>query len=84
MDPKDALAREKRDMLWSLLKYHHLYITQDDVRRANSFLRDNVVDISMENLKGQCTNGHSCKVICGSIVPRKIVRATKAMQQLKP
>ena len=84
MDPKDALAREKREMLWALLKSHNLYITEEDVRRAKSFLRDNVVEIAMDNLKGKCTNGHSFKVSCGRIVLSKIVRATKAMQQLKP
>ena len=26
-DSKDALTREKRDMLWALLKSHHFYIT---------------------------------------------------------
>ena len=83
MDPKDALAREKREMLWALLKSHHFYITEEDVRMANSFLRDNMVEIEMYNLKRQCTNGHRCKVICVMIVLRKIVPATKAVQQLK-
>ena len=28
MDPKDALAREKIEMLWELLNSHHFYITK--------------------------------------------------------
>ena len=84
MDPKDALSREKRGMLWVLLKSCHFYITEEDVRRANSLLRDNVVEIAMDNLKGRCTNGQICKVSYCRIVLRKIVRATKVVKQLVP
>ena len=61
MYPKYALTRDKREMLWALLNSHHLYITKEDVMRANSFLRDNVVDIAMENLKGSAPMGTAAR-----------------------
>lgn len=33
----------------------------DQVIRANRHLQDHVVDIAADNLRGQCTRGHSCK-----------------------
>jgi hypothetical protein len=37
-------------------------ISRDSLQRLNKFMEEHVVDIAEENLKGQCTEGHSCKV----------------------
>jgi hypothetical protein len=36
-------------------------IRKEDATRAKKYLQDHEVDIAIENLKGQCTQGHSCK-----------------------
>ena len=33
----------------------------DKVSDANRYLQDHTVEIVRDNLKGQCTKGHSCK-----------------------
>jgi hypothetical protein len=37
-------------------------ISRDGLQWLNKYMEEHVVDISTENLKGQCTKGHSCKV----------------------
>ena len=63
MEAKDALPEDKRLLLWKLLQSKYFGIGADDVRKANRFIHQNIVDIAKDNLKGQCTPGHSCKVI---------------------
>ena len=63
MDEKDALPEDKRLLLWKLLQSpKHFHIDADDVRVANRFIHQNIVEIAKDNLKGQCTPGHSCKL----------------------
>ena len=38
------------------------HIDAEDVRIANRFIHQNIVEIAKDNLKGQCTPGHSCKL----------------------
>ena len=63
MDEKDALPEDKRLLLWKLLQSpKHFHIDAEDVRIANRFIHQNIVEIAKDNLKGQCTPGHSCKL----------------------
>ena len=63
MDEKDALPEDKRLLLWKLLQSpKHFHIDAEDVRVANRFIHQNIVEIAKDNLKGQCTPGHSCKL----------------------
>lgn len=63
MDAKDALPEDKRLLLWKLLQSpKHFHIDANDVRVANRFIHQNIVEIAKDNLKGQCTPGHSCKM----------------------
>jgi len=62
MEERDALDKDKRLLLWKLLQSEKYFgIDADDVRTANRFIHQNIVDIARDNLKGQCTPGHSCK-----------------------
>ena len=62
MEERDALDKDKRLLLWKLLQSEKYFgIDADDVRKANRFIHQNIVGIARDNLKGQCTPGHSCK-----------------------
>ena len=46
--------------LWRTVE-HQFGLTQENARRLHSHIRTNMRAIAADNLKGQCTNGHSCK-----------------------
>lgn len=37
-------------------------ISLNKMREANTYIQKNMLHIAIENLKGQCTEGHSCKI----------------------
>jgi hypothetical protein len=46
---------------WDTL--HDLFrLDRQRIRRMNEYLTENLIDIAKDNLYGQCTTGHSCKV----------------------
>lgn len=50
-----------KKLMW--LQIHKAFLIQDDdLRKTNSYFAKHVYDIAEENARGQCTNGHSCKV----------------------
>jgi len=50
-----------KKLLWSQMHKDFL-IKDSDLRQTNSYFAKHVYDIAEENARGQCTNGHSCKV----------------------
>lgn len=40
---------------------HGFHVSVLDVVKVNRYMQDNVVAIAEDNLRGQCTHGHSCK-----------------------
>jgi hypothetical protein len=38
------------------------HIPRDGLKLLNKYLEEHIFDIAKDNLKGQCTPGHSCKV----------------------
>lgn len=47
--------------LLSVLLFKEFHCQLDKVSDANRYLREHTVEIVQDNLKGQCTKGHSCK-----------------------
>lgn len=54
-----SIGINETDLKEELWNSFHLRL--DQVNRANRYLKDHVVDIIADNLRGQCTKGHSCK-----------------------
>ena len=42
-------------------KLCHLYFGIDSLQSVQTYLQTHLVEIAQDNLKGQCTPGHSCK-----------------------
>lgn len=38
------------------------HIPRSDLKMVNTYVGEHIIDIAKDNLKGQCTPGHSCKV----------------------
>ena len=70
MEEKDALSEESRLVLWKMIQSKYFGIDADDVRRANRFIQENIVGIARDNIKGQCTPGHSCKLSSKELLQR--------------
>ena len=51
---------EKQDVLWSGIE-EYMHITKKDSARAKDYIKSHQAAIAADNLKGQCTKGHSCK-----------------------
>ena len=47
--------------MWRVMD-RYFGITPDVAAEANGYVRDHLLEISRDNLKGQCTSGHSCKI----------------------
>lgn len=52
-----------KKLMWRQMHKKFL-LNDDDLRKTNSYFAKHVYDIAEENARGQCTNGHSCKVSC--------------------
>ena len=55
-----ANQMEKQDVLWSGIE-EYMHITKRDSARTKSYIMSHQAAIAADNLKGQCTKGHSCK-----------------------
>jgi len=55
-----ANQMEKQDVLWSGIE-EYMHITKEDSARAKDYIKSHQAAIAADNLKGQCTKGHSCK-----------------------
>ena len=53
-----------------MIQSKYFGIDADDVRRANRFIQENIVGIARDNIKGQCTPGHSCKLSSKELLQR--------------
>ena len=63
-DNQLKMVQRKKGMkkiLWREMHKHFL-LKDDDLRKTNTYFAQHVYDIAEENARGQCTNGHSCKV----------------------
>jgi hypothetical protein len=60
---KKNMSKEAKKTMDRLEVLHVDYnISRDGLQWLNKYMEEHVVDIAKENLKGQCTKGHSCKV----------------------
>ena len=50
----------RQDSLWAILSTKFT-ISRDEVKVARAIIIDRETEIAQDNLKGQCTGGHSCK-----------------------
>eukprot|EP00562_Extubocellulus_spinifer_P021471 CAMPEP_0178621498 /NCGR_PEP_ID=MMETSP0698-20121128/5844_1 /TAXON_ID=265572 /ORGANISM="Extubocellulus spinifer, Strain CCMP396" /LENGTH=611 /DNA_ID=CAMNT_0020260533 /DNA_START=239 /DNA_END=2071 /DNA_ORIENTATION=+ len=50
-----------RASMWKVLS-HYFAITEDVATEMNNYVQQHFVDIVGDNLRGQCTRGHSCKI----------------------
>ena len=50
----------RQDSLWAVLSTKFT-ISRDEVKVARAIIIDRETEIAQDNLKGQCTGGHSCK-----------------------
>ena len=50
-----------RASMWKVLS-HYFSITEDVATEINNYVQQHFVDIVGDNLRGQCTRGHSCKI----------------------
>ena len=69
-DNQLKMVQRKKGMkkiLWREMHKHFL-LKDDDLRKTNTYFAQHVYDIAEENARGQCTNGHSCKVRCISVL----------------
>jgi len=58
---KEAKWQEvEQDKMWKAL-HHIMDIKRDLVIRTKDYLTRHLAGIAADNLKGQCTKGHSCK-----------------------
>lgn len=55
---KDPKIRTK---MWKVLG-HYFAVTEEMATDANTYVREHFVAIVGDNLRGQCTKGHSCKI----------------------
>ena len=55
------LSPAKQKKLWVHLQSSHFMMSLSKIKSIQSYTRENLVGIAKENLKGQCTDGHSCK-----------------------
>ena len=58
---KTKLPPEKQKKLWLHLQSSHFMMSSSNIQSIQTYIRENLVGIAKENLKGQCTDGHSCK-----------------------
>ena len=59
--PEYQISRKQSDNLWGTL-LRHFFITENEAKATNNFVNSNINKIALENAKGQCTRGHSCKL----------------------
>ncbi|KAL3763873.1 hypothetical protein ACHAW5_000419 [Stephanodiscus triporus] len=57
----------QQDNFWIALS-RLLSVSNEDVRYARSIILERMQEIALDNLKGQCTGGHSCKNATQSIL----------------
>jgi hypothetical protein len=60
-DPTASVLNRNATVLGMLLRLQ-FNVHLNEVMEANQYLQDHVVEITADNLQGQCTRGHSCKV----------------------
>ena len=52
--------RQKQEVLWDGIE-EFMHITRNDSEKTKVYLEQNLAEIASDNLRGQCTRGHSCK-----------------------
>jgi hypothetical protein len=56
----------------------------DQVVRADLYLKDHMVDIVVDNLRGQCTKGHSCKESTKEVLQNLLLNHSRSSQLQDP
>ena len=51
---------QKQEALWAGIE-EFMHITRNDAEKTKDYLTRNLAEIASDNLRGQCTRGHSCK-----------------------
>ena len=51
---------QKQDVLWAGIE-EFMHITRAESEQTKIYLEQHLAQIAADNLKGQCTKGHSCK-----------------------
>ena len=54
-----AVSMDDSHLVTSLEKWFHVNISK--MKKVNKYMQDNMYAIAADNLRGQCTQGHSCK-----------------------
>ena len=65
-----------RASMWKVLG-HYFAVTEEMATEVNTYVRDHFVDIVGDNLRGQCTKGHSCKISSKEELQRLLDLATE-------
>jgi len=65
-----------RASMWKVLD-HYFAVTEEVATEVNTYVRDHFVDIVGDNLRGQCTRGHSCKISSKEELQRLLDLATE-------
>jgi len=73
---------QKQEVLWDGIE-EFMHITRADSEKAKDYLGQHLADIAADNLKGQCTKGHSCKDSTRVLLER-LVLETKETYPIRP
>ena len=65
-----------RASMWKVMG-HYFAVTEAMATEVNMYVRDHFVDIVGDNLRGQCTKGHSCKISSKEELQRLLDLATE-------
>lgn len=65
-----------RASMWKVLG-HYFAVTEEMATEVNTYVKDHFVDIVGDNLRGQCTKGHSCKISSKEELQRLLDLATE-------
>lgn len=65
-----------RASMWKVLG-HYFAVTETVATEVNTYVRDHFVEIVGDNLRGQCTKGHSCKISSKEELQRLLDLATE-------
>mmetsp|Transcript_57549 Transcript_57549/g.171619 ORF Transcript_57549/g.171619 Transcript_57549/m.171619 type:complete len:504 (-) Transcript_57549:431-1942(-) len=81
MEQKSRDPKMQKSM-WAVLR-RYFGITRELAKEANDYVKEHLVEIARDNLRGQCTRGHSCKLIAREELARMIDLAEAVRENRK-